>query len=148
VANATPPELPPRWRRLYAHVLNLELACPKCGRLHAREGNGRTKAYNSRTGIFQCPHPCDYRAYVGIVLWPAKGRSVRPEDHVLTPGEAVQLREWREAHALSGVTEERVAGMRTGQHTPDRRRAQVNVACRCGEGCPVHEQGEGDHETD
>lgn len=140
-----PPPLPPAWRRLYAHILNLEIQCPNCGRMHGRTGNGLNPSYDRRTGIFSCGKRqeghnagCGYRGYVGVVLWPAKGRYAKPEDHVLTPGEAAGLRA-----SLHAVTDQRVAGTRADGELSHRRRATVNLRCICGEACPVHPAGDG-----
>lgn len=139
-----PPPLPPRWRRQYAHVISLELICPRCGRLYRTRSNGNDKramknrVYDRASGIFTCTR-CRYRAYVGVILWPATGRHAIPEDHVLTPGEAAELRA-----ELSAVTKERVAGVRGDpEEDGQRRRPQVNLRCHCGEECPVHRAGEG-----
>lgn len=125
--------LPPRWRRLYAHVLSLELACPKCGRLWGVARGVRTAhGYDKSTGLFRCAG-CGGRWFVGVLLWPAGRQTARPQDHVLSPGEAAEVRRGR-----SAVTEERARGWHDGM---ERQRASVNMRCSCGERCPVHEPG-------
>lgn len=133
------PTLPPRWRRLYAHVVSLEAACPRCGTMTGVIRGKHNPAYDRKTAIYHCG-VCGGRWYVGVIFWPAKGRSVRPEDHVPRPGEAAELR-----RLYSAVTDERVAGTRRDGADIGRRRAQVNLGCTCGE-CPVHQLGGGDED--
>lgn len=127
------PKLPPRWRRLYAHIVSLDAACPRCGAMTATFRGKHNRAYDRRRALFACP-VCGGRWYVGVIFWPARKRRARPWDHTPTPGEALKLRE------LSAVTEEAVAGVETGRarHTPLRVRSQVNLVCTCG-GCAVHD---------
>lgn len=80
-----------RRRRLYAHVLSLTCACPRCGKvLGAGTAGRRAQAYDAATGGLRCP--CGYRALVGVLLWPVRRRAQLPHDHILTPGEAAELR--------------------------------------------------------
>ena len=126
------PFLPPTWRRLYAHVRSLDAGCPVCGKITSPGAGGeyrqwKNAAYDDRRAIYTCPR-CQRRWYVGVIFWPltaAHGAIRRPADHVLTPGEALQMRQER-----SAVSEGRKPGR------------QTNLRCTCGDqGCPVHPEG-------
>jgi hypothetical protein len=125
------PQRPPGTRPVYAHVDRVSLACPDCGALSDPRLPGLAgAAYDKRTGFFRCPS-CRYGAYIGVVLWPVNrggGKVGLPADHVLSPGQAVQLRQ-----ALSYAEGE---GPRRG---PEGWRArQVNRQCTCGQPCGIH----------
>lgn len=117
------PPAPPR-RRVYAHIRSAEIACPSCGTMYLeRKHAGRKQRYEQRTSLFSCG-VCHRRYYLGVVFWPVVGRAPgRPADHVLTPGEALQLR--------LELSYAETRGAKAPQPT--------NVVCSCLEPCPVHE---------
>ena len=132
-----PAPVPPRWRRVYAHIRDLDMACPLCGKMTIiGRGHAPNQAYDRRTARYTCPN-CKRRWYVGVILWPTKGRRARPEDHTPTPGEAAEIRA-----LYSCATDQRMPGY-TQTDEPMRRRSQVNMRCSCGETCPVHNPGKG-----
>jgi hypothetical protein len=138
---------PPRaayGRRIYAHVTGARVTCPRCGTIHAwyslPPGGRRTNTgagqrlrlpdgYQPQLGIWKCQRAdCGYRAYVGIVLWPAPPTGgALPTDAVPTPSEAAELR-----LSLSYADTGRIGG---------RRERRVNVECTCAYPCPVHDMG-------
>lgn len=125
------PGLPAHWRRLYAHVHAFDLACPNCGAMQVAYRT-ITKGYDKRTAIWRCPQ-CRRQWYVGVLFWPAKGRSQPPEDHVPSPGEAAALRaQW------SAVTTTPLPTSPHARHSFERIRPRVNLACTCAQPCPVH----------
>jgi hypothetical protein len=95
--------------------------------------------YDPLRGVFRCRN-CKYTAYVGIVFWPLRGNHAGlPADHVLTPGEAAEL---RVTAGLSYEAEERPPRV-LGRYEGTRRIQRTNVECTCGEPCAVHGEGEG-----
>lgn len=117
-----PPRIPstPATRRVFAHLLSVDIACPTCGTVHpAREHKRRRRhlggekgrrmvGYDELTGVFRC-RVC-LRAYVlGVLFWPLTGarRVHRPADSVPTPGEAVALRQDSSRVVLGSYTESR-----------------------------------------
>lgn len=128
---------------VYAQPLAGTIACPRCGELTAwgpwigrrqAAGGGWARAsWDAETSLWRCPR-CALRAYVGLTLWPtvARGSTVaRPRDHVLTPGQAAELR----LH-LSSESPRRGRG----------RHGYVNGVCTCASGCLVHGEGGKDDE--
>jgi hypothetical protein len=121
---------PPHGPRIYGHIDAAELTCPRCGVLHRFTKAKRTSWYDAKRGIFTCRGTgCTYRAYLGIVCWPVtpyttERRMTRPPDHVLTPGEAAQMRVLG-----SFASPGRLGG---------RRERKTNIECLCGTPCPVH----------
>lgn len=100
------PVLPPApipLKRVFAHVLSLDCACPKCGALHphghirkklrtTEKGHPR-QGYDYLTGIFTCRR-CRVQYVLGAVFYPLPGhRPGRLEDTRPTLEEALTLRE-------------------------------------------------------
>lgn len=97
------PPAPLPARRLFAHLLQVDIACPNCGRLHAaqrtdqrrrvyRRPGKRQGGYDQLTGIFRC-RTCERRYLLGVVAYPlTQGRPRRPSDTRPTLAEAAQLR--------------------------------------------------------
>jgi hypothetical protein len=126
------PQPPKGTRPVYAHVERISLACPACGRLSDPRMK-RAEGYDKTTGFFAC-RGCGYGAYVGVVLWPARRSFIaRPGDHVLSPGQAVQLRQ-----ALSYAEEEHQPRDHRPKGIGAARTRLVNRVCTCGQPCNVH----------
>lgn len=134
---------PPTGTKVYAHIHSISMTCPKCGQITTPKlARPAGTGYQASTATFKCPRAkCGYQAYVGVVLWPRRssGRPTLPSDHVLTPGQAAQLRlELSYAESRSNL---RLRGEGEGGGIGQRQLQPVNRVCTCGE-CPIHPPAE------
>ena len=99
-----PPRIlpPPPGRRVFAHILKIDLACPACGTLSAApHAVPRTSlrqrpipyGYDPTTCRFRC-RGCERTYLIGALFWRVRSRrrSTRPADTVPTTPEALALR--------------------------------------------------------
>lgn len=93
------PQAPPSYhRRVFAHLINVDCACPDCGTVHLgtsqkqkatrHEGSG----YSSTTGRFMCKN-CRHVWILGVIFWPTEAAKFRATDTIPNPEQATVLRE-------------------------------------------------------
>lgn len=117
------PPVPLPGKRIFAHVLAMDIACPHCGTLHAkrvrrerlgvRQRQRGGSGYDHVTGVFSCRR-CQKKWLVGAILYPlGLGRPRRPADTRPTVEEALTLRQegnWAAGGKLAGDRANLVVG--------------------------------------
>jgi hypothetical protein len=80
--------------RIFAQVLGFTMQCPRCGAMHGRGSTYRYSGFfNPRTQRIHCTE-CNFKAVVGIVLWPIKpGAAARPDDAMPTARQQLRLKQ-------------------------------------------------------